>query len=94
MTLLIVLLLLGLIPAAIASSKGRNFLGWWIYGSALFIVALPHALVIGAGGTKRNCPYCAEPIQNAAIICPHCRCSVRQEPQRLGPIGRLIFRDR
>jgi len=36
---------LGLIPAAIAANKGRNFVGWWIYGTLLFIVALPHALL-------------------------------------------------
>ena len=27
---------LGLIPAAIAANKGRNFVGWWIYGTLLF----------------------------------------------------------
>jgi hypothetical protein len=39
-------LLLGLIPAAIARSKGRDFLTWWIYGWMIFIVALVHAIVI------------------------------------------------
>src|SRR5262245_32151157 len=32
----------GLIPAAIAKSKGRDFLLWWLFGAALLIVALPH----------------------------------------------------
>jgi hypothetical protein len=45
MELLIVATILGLIPAAIARSKGRDFVGWWMYGAALFIVALPHALL-------------------------------------------------
>jgi hypothetical protein len=35
---------LGLIPAAIAREKGRNFFDWWFFGAALFIVALPLAL--------------------------------------------------
>ena len=32
---------LGLIPAAIASGKGHSFGAWWLFGAALFIVALP-----------------------------------------------------
>ena len=38
--------LLGLIPALIASRKGRSFALWWIYGSMIFIVALFHSLLI------------------------------------------------
>ena len=36
----------GLIPAAIASNKGRSFGIWWVYGWALWIVALIHALCL------------------------------------------------
>lgn len=42
----VIAVFLGLIPAAIAANKGRSFLGWWIYGALVFIVALPHALLI------------------------------------------------
>ncbi|MDC9598786.1 MULTISPECIES: hypothetical protein [Xenorhabdus] len=38
--------LIGLIPAALANSKGRNFFAWWVYGTLLFIVALIHAFVL------------------------------------------------
>ena len=31
-----------LIPAGIASAKGRNFLWWWIYSYGFFPVALIH----------------------------------------------------
>jgi cytochrome c-type biogenesis protein len=41
---LVVLSLLGLIPAFIASRKGRNFFDWWFFGASLFPVALPMAL--------------------------------------------------
>jgi len=41
--LLIIAALLGLLPSSIARSKGHNFMAWWMYGAALFIVALPHA---------------------------------------------------
>jgi cytochrome c-type biogenesis protein len=37
---------LGLIPAALARQKGRNFIDWWFFGAALFPIALPAALLI------------------------------------------------
>lgn len=38
--------LLALLPALIAQSKGRSFLRWYIYCVLLFIVALLHSLII------------------------------------------------
>lgn len=64
-------ILLGLTPAMIASRKGRNFFVWWFYGVMLFIVALPHALVMAPAGAKK-CPFCAEEIRDDAAICRHC----------------------
>lgn len=47
--------LLGLIPANIAKNKGRSFGLWWFYGWMLFIVALPHALLMqDLGGAAQN----------------------------------------
>ena len=80
--LFVFIVLIGLIPALIASTKGRSFAGWWIYGSLLFIAALPHVLLIGpapgaalerplAEGTKR-CDFCAEIVQAAARVCRYC----------------------
>ena len=39
-------IILGLIPALIASRKGRNFFDWWIFGAGLFLFALPASLLI------------------------------------------------
>jgi thiol:disulfide interchange protein len=44
--IVIVSILLGLIPAAIARHKGRNFYDWWFFGAALFLIALPASLLI------------------------------------------------
>jgi hypothetical protein len=83
MTILVVLMLLGLIPAAIAQSKGHGFFAWWVYGALLFIVALPYALLMPpnlaalearqlADGGYRKCPSCAEIIRRDAAVCRFC----------------------
>ena len=82
MGILIFAILIGLIPAAIAQSKGRNFIAWWIYGAAIFIVALPHSLMLkkDRGELERQmlsegmkkCPYCAELIKEEARVCRYC----------------------
>ena len=41
---------IGLLPALIASSKGRNFFLWWLYGALFFIIALPHSLLLKGAG--------------------------------------------
>jgi thiol:disulfide interchange protein len=38
--------LLGLIPAYIAHQKGRQFIDWWFFGSLLFPIALPYAIML------------------------------------------------
>lgn len=80
--LFVVAALIGLIPAAIAQSKGRDFGTWWIYGAALFIFALVHSLLLqpSQGATDRKaielgnlkCPHCAEWIKREAKVCRFC----------------------
>ncbi len=39
-------LVLGCIPGAIAQKKGRSFVAWWLFGAAIFVVALPISIML------------------------------------------------
>lgn len=71
MAILLFIILMAMLPAFIASKKGRGFIGWFIYALLLWPVAFIHALVMGDRSTL--CPACKEPVNEDAEICPHCR---------------------
>jgi hypothetical protein len=71
---------LGVIPARIAERKGRNGFGWWLYGTTLFIVALPHALMLKdpdedviSSPEFRPCPFCGKTIHIDVTRCAFCK---------------------
>jgi predicted RNA-binding Zn-ribbon protein involved in translation (DUF1610 family) len=70
--------LLGIIPAAIAGRKGHSYFGWWLFGAALFIVALPVAILISPSkGSQKKCPDCANWVATEATKCQHCGADFR-----------------
>ena len=87
---------LGVIPAFIAERKGRRGFVWWIYGTTLFIFALPHALMIDdlidpdADPEFRNCPFCTRAIAFDAKVCRYCKRDV-PPPERLDETASTKF---
>lgn len=90
MDVLIWIAILGIITGLIGHHKGRNFWAWWIFGAAMFIVALPVALLLKktpeklaeekAAEGRVPCPHCAEWIPAQASICGYCQTPLRGPP--------------
>jgi hypothetical protein len=81
MELLVLAALIGILPANIAKNKGYSFAQWWIFGTVLFIVALPCALCLREQEEdveEWTCTECAEVIKFEAKICRWCGADVSE----------------
>jgi hypothetical protein len=67
---LLPLLLLSVIPAYIAQTKGKSFGAWYVYGLFLLPITFVHSLILGRD--DRKCPHCAELVKLEATVCKHC----------------------
>lgn len=68
MEILFLAVLIGLIPAMIASSKGRSFVVWWLYGAAVFIIALPHSLLIRPNRQAADARQIADGLRKMSLL--------------------------
>ena len=83
MGVFVLAILAGLIPAAVAQRKGQSFVTWWIYGALIFIVALPHSLLLKKDSQELEgqmlsegmgkCLFCDEMIKGDAMVCRYCQ---------------------
>jgi hypothetical protein len=76
------LILAGLIPAAIAKRKGAHFLKFWFYGSSLFIFVLPYALAMEP--SAEAAADRAERAHRAAVARGDTRCVACRDFMRAG----------
>jgi hypothetical protein len=77
LVILFIGVLLGVITGAIAQKKGESFFLWWLFGTLLFIVALPLVILMDAKVGRRNqgvknCPYCGIEMNVTEMECPSC----------------------
>ncbi len=68
----VLLVIVGILPAAVARGMGRSLLKWWIYSALLFPVAVAHIAYLRLTEGSRYCPYCHARVRYTAKNCTKC----------------------
>ncbi len=80
---LLFVLIGAVIVAMIADYKGRNAMGWFLFGLVLWPIALV-AILLEDNRSPDNsqwpCPHCAELVLAKANVCPHCQTELVDVP--------------
>ena len=85
MEIVIIWLLFAVFSALLASGKNRSGVGWFFVGLlfgpfGLLVVFFPKIEPQAAKADTRRCPFCAEVVMRAAIVCKHCGRDIGQDP--------------
>lgn len=83
MAFVVIMIIIGVITAMVASNKGRDGLSWFFVGLLFGPLGLIISLVVSSNdevieqtlissGASKKCPYCAELVKKEALICKHC----------------------
>jgi hypothetical protein len=81
--IVVIWVVMALVVASVAQTKGRSGLLWFLYGALLWPIALIAILVLPANAktmerralkdpANRKCSHCAETIKTEAKVCKHC----------------------
>jgi uncharacterized protein YlaI len=62
-----------LIPAVIASKRGRSGIGWFFLGTLISPLIATVVVLALDDLSKKKCPACGENIPVRAQVCPFCR---------------------
>ena len=86
---LLPLLLLSVIPAYIAQTKGKSFGAWYVYGLFLLPITFVHSLILDRD--DRKCPHCAELVKLEATVCKHCGNKLDSKSTSDRPISKVAL---
>jgi hypothetical protein len=93
----VIWIIMGIIVAMIANSKGKSPMSWFFYGLLLWPIALVHILItkepVAEGGTysdnpsgPRRCPSCEKIVHGVGDTCPYCTGAMNGQPLPEGQV--------
>lgn len=92
--------LLAIVAGAVALSKGRSFIGYFLLGLLLPIIGVLLAIGLSDRRTldrapagdrrpRRKCPECAEMVLVEANVCAHCKAKLT--PKRVSVVRSMLW---